>query len=70
MQLPYSRKIYTENDLREIVATRSYDQFTARNVTWISPFWIHSKMTDTMRKGNVFLLGDAAHIHSPIGGQG
>jgi len=66
----YNRKIYTENDVRDIVASRSYGQFSAREVSWISPFWIHSKIADNMRRGNIFLLGDAAHIHSPIGGQG
>ncbi len=70
MNLGYERKIYTENDIRDIVAERTYGQFNARTVSWISPFWIHSKMSEEMRRGNVFLLGDAAHIHSPLGGQG
>lgn len=70
MQLGYSRKIYTENEVRDIVAARSSGKFNAREVSWISPFWIHSKMADNMRRANIFLLGDAAHIHSPIGGQG
>ena len=70
MQLGYTRKTYIENDVRELVAERTYGQYTAKEVSWISPFWIHSKMVDKMRRGNVFLLGDAAHIHSPIGGQG
>lgn len=70
MHLGYSRKSYTENDVRELVGERSYGQLTARSVSWISPFWIHSKMTEHMRLNRVFLLGDAAHIHSPVGGQG
>lgn len=68
--LGYNRKIYTENDIRELVHERSFGQLDARSVSWISPFWIHSKMSESMRRGNVFLLGDAAHIHSPVGGQG
>ncbi len=70
LQLGYERKIYTEHEIRELVAERSFGQLDARSVSWISPFWIHSKMSETMRRGNVFLLGDAAHIHSPVGGQG
>jgi len=66
MQLGYSRKDYTANEIRELVSTRSSNLLSVRDVTSISPFWIHSKMSETMRRGNVFLLGDAAHIHSPV----
>src|SRR3990167_2006225 len=68
--LGYERKTFTENDIKTIIEERSHEQLSARNVSWISPFWIHSKMCEEMRKGNIFLLGDAAHIHSPVGGQG
>lgn len=37
---------------------------------WISPFSVHTRMVPMMRVGRTFLLGDAAHIHSPVGGQG
>lgn len=70
LQLGYQRQLLTENDIRELVEARSSGQYHARSVSSISPFWIHSKMTDGMRNGNIFLLGDAAHIHSPVGGQG
>ncbi|MDQ0561414.1 2-polyprenyl-6-methoxyphenol hydroxylase-like FAD-dependent oxidoreductase [Rhizobium mesoamericanum] len=37
---------------------------------WASVFRIHFRHVDTMAKGNVFLAGDAAHIHSPAGARG
>ncbi len=41
-----------------------------KNTTWISIFTLHRRIVPQMRKGNLFLVGDAAHIHSPVGGQG
>jgi 2-polyprenyl-6-methoxyphenol hydroxylase-like FAD-dependent oxidoreductase len=37
---------------------------------WVSDFRINCRMVDPMQEGRVFLAGDAAHIHSPTGGQG
>ena len=37
---------------------------------WTSVFRIHRREAARFRKDRVFLLGDAAHIHSPVGGQG
>jgi len=37
---------------------------------WMSLFTIQRRIATHMRVGNCFLLGDAAHIHSPAGGQG
>jgi len=39
-------------------------------VNWFSTYHVHHRVTDRFRKGRAFLLGDAAHIHSPAGGQG
>lgn len=38
--------------------------------TWASQFRIHFRHVELMAKGNVFLAGDAAHIHSPAGARG
>ncbi len=39
-------------------------------VNWFSTYHVHHRVTDHFRKGRAFVLGDAAHIHSPAGGQG
>jgi 2-polyprenyl-6-methoxyphenol hydroxylase-like FAD-dependent oxidoreductase len=39
-------------------------------VNWFSTYHVHHRVTQHFRKGHAFLLGDAAHIHSPVGGQG
>jgi 2-polyprenyl-6-methoxyphenol hydroxylase-like FAD-dependent oxidoreductase len=37
---------------------------------WFSTYHVHHRVAHQFRKGRAFLLGDAAHIHSPAGGQG
>jgi hypothetical protein len=39
-------------------------------VNWFSTYHVHHRVTQHFRKGRAFLLGDAAHVHSPAGGQG
>ncbi len=37
---------------------------------WFTTYRLHHRMADTFRAQRCFLVGDAAHIHSPVGGQG
>jgi 2-polyprenyl-6-methoxyphenol hydroxylase-like FAD-dependent oxidoreductase len=39
-------------------------------VNWFSTYRVHHRVASRFRAGRAFLLGDAAHIHSPVGGQG
>jgi 2-polyprenyl-6-methoxyphenol hydroxylase-like FAD-dependent oxidoreductase len=39
-------------------------------VNWFSTYHVHHRVAAHFRAGRAFLLGDAAHIHSPVGGQG
>jgi hypothetical protein len=39
-------------------------------VNWFSTYRVHHRVADHFRDRRLFLLGDAAHIHSPAGGQG
>lgn len=40
------------------------------DVAWQSVYRVSNRMVSRLRHGRVFLVGDAAHIHSPMGGQG
>lgn len=41
-----------------------------RSSEWMTPFRVNDRQARHYRVGNVFLAGDASHIHSPVGGQG
>ena len=41
-----------------------------RSCSWFSTYRIHHRRAQRFRAGRCFLLGDAAHIHSPVGAQG
>jgi hypothetical protein len=41
-----------------------------RDPIWLSDFRINARMVDRFRDRRLFVAGDAAHIHSPLGGQG
>ncbi len=43
---------------------------TLRNPAWLTRFRTHHRAVDRYRVGRAFVAGDAAHIHSPAGGQG
>jgi 2-polyprenyl-6-methoxyphenol hydroxylase-like FAD-dependent oxidoreductase len=40
------------------------------HVKWFTTYRLHHRMAESFRKQRAFLIGDAAHIHSPVGGQG
>jgi 2-polyprenyl-6-methoxyphenol hydroxylase-like FAD-dependent oxidoreductase len=41
-----------------------------KDVVWSSRFRVHHRLADRYRESRIFLAGDAAHVHSPAGGQG
>ncbi|HEX3459218.1 MAG TPA: FAD-dependent monooxygenase, partial [Candidatus Baltobacteraceae bacterium] len=45
-------------------------KLNVETVNWFSTYRVHHRVAHQLRSGRVFLLGDAAHIHSPVGGQG
>ncbi len=54
----------------ELAKEREIKFSSITDPTWLAYFTLHHRMVDQYNKGNVFIAGDAAHIHSPVGGQG
>lgn len=60
----------TLNDLREGLVAAYGTDYGVHDVTWLSRFTDAARQAASYRKGEVLLAGDAAHVHSPVGGQG
>lgn len=60
----------TLQDLQQALIAACGSDYGAHNPTWISRFNDTTRQAVTYRAGRVLLAGDAAHVHSPIGGQG
>ena len=56
--------------VREELAKIFGDDYGAHDPVWISRFTDAARQAARYRAGRVFVAGDAAHVHSPIGGQG
>jgi 2-polyprenyl-6-methoxyphenol hydroxylase-like FAD-dependent oxidoreductase len=56
----------------EDVSHRAMENLKLRveRVNWFSTYHVHHRVAASFGKGRAFILGDAAHIHSPAGGQG
>jgi 2-polyprenyl-6-methoxyphenol hydroxylase-like FAD-dependent oxidoreductase len=57
--------------VRKVIAERTHlDPGAVTEVGWASNFRPRAALADRYREGRIFLAGDAAHVHSPAGGQG
>jgi 2-polyprenyl-6-methoxyphenol hydroxylase-like FAD-dependent oxidoreductase len=57
-------------EIQELVAERSPRPIQVSDPDWLASFRCHLRSASSYRRGRVLLAGDAAHIHSPAGGQG
>ena len=59
-------------DIQALLDSRGPSSSRARvlDMTWSSRFRVHHRIATSYRKGCLFVMGDAAHVHSPAGGQG
>jgi 2-polyprenyl-6-methoxyphenol hydroxylase-like FAD-dependent oxidoreductase len=69
-QVPKNAELVEPEDWNALVRRRSGLELGIHRLGWTSTFDLTSGVADRFRTRNVFLLGDAAHVHSPVGGQG
>jgi 2-polyprenyl-6-methoxyphenol hydroxylase-like FAD-dependent oxidoreductase len=60
----------TLQDVQAVLDQRGPGGITVSDPVWLANFHINERKVADYRAGRVFLAGDAAHIHSPAGGQG
>jgi len=53
-----------------VLRSEAGEGFSIKSCTWFSTYRIHHRRAVRFRDRRCFLLGDAAHIHSPVGAQG
>lgn len=62
------------DEVMEILARRAHgvmpDGPLPTSAEWLSEFYVQERVASCFREGRIFLAGDAAHVHSPVGGQG
>jgi 2-polyprenyl-6-methoxyphenol hydroxylase-like FAD-dependent oxidoreductase len=66
----FKDKALTIEFLQNILQERTHLSARIQSKIWTSIFFVQQRQVPNMRQGSIFLCGDAAHIHSPAGGQG
>jgi 2-polyprenyl-6-methoxyphenol hydroxylase-like FAD-dependent oxidoreductase len=60
----------TLQDVQALITLRGTDGIVIKDAYWLAAFRINERKVSQYGRGRAFLAGDAAHIHSPAGGQG
>src|SRR6201999_2449281 len=60
----------TMDEIRDAFHRIAGEDFGMTEMRWSSRFLSERKQAEHYRRGRVFIAGDAAHVHSPLGGQG
>jgi 2-polyprenyl-6-methoxyphenol hydroxylase-like FAD-dependent oxidoreductase len=60
----------TLEEVQAVIVERGPAGLVASDPIWLAAFRINGRKVVNYRSGRVFLVGDAAHVHSPAGGQG
>jgi len=60
----------TLEDMQQLLDRRGLGGIVAQQPLWLSAFRINERIVDSYQAGRALLAGDAAHVHSPAGGQG
>lgn len=66
----YAEPDLTFDDLEPYFAEAMNPLLTLSDPDWFSTYRVHHLVAERFSKGRVFLVGDSAHVHSPVGGQG
>ena len=64
------KKDVTFEDVLPYLRSEWSEDIAVKHCSWFSTYRIHHRAAARFREGRCFLLGDAAHIHSPVGAQG
>ena len=64
------REDITANDVLPFINNTTKTSIKIVQNNWFTAYKLHHRMADRFRGGRSFLIGDAAHINSPVGGQG
>jgi 2-polyprenyl-6-methoxyphenol hydroxylase-like FAD-dependent oxidoreductase len=57
-------------DILPLLQEKTRHPLSIKQCTWFTTYRLHHRMAEKFSLGRCFLIGDAAHIHSPVGGQG